>query len=127
MVEKDQTIDRDNFKEKLETFFEKNDGIKEDIEFIRTMDRIGSENPNLYRNLDKLRKYASAELGREPKLKVKSEKKVDIYKLYKEMKEARKFKTSKPSAVTSEATVTRPKNVKEAFAQAEEQLKRERR
>lgn len=126
MVERDQTVDRDTFRERLDTFFEKNDGMKEDIEFIRTMDRIGTENPNLYRNLERLKKYASAELGREPKVKQKGGK-VDIYKLYKDMKEAKKNKTFKPTSVPSAAEVKKPKTVKESMALAEEQLKRERR
>ena len=127
LVERDQTTDRDTFKEKLDAFFDKNDGIKEDIEFIRTMDRIGVENPNLYRNLEKLKKYATAELGREPKIKQKGDRKVDIYKLYKDMREAKKSKTTKPSTTTSSAEVKKPKTVKESMALAEEMLKRERR
>ena len=126
VVERDQTMDRDNFRERLDAFFEKNDGMKEDIEFIRTMDRIGTESPNLYRNLERLKKYASAELGREPKVKQKGGK-VDIYKLYKDMKEAKKNKTFKPTSTVSSAEVKKSKNVKEAMALAEDQLKRERR
>ena len=126
MVERDQTSDRDTFKERLDAFFEKNDGMQEDIEFVRTMDRIGTESPNLYKNLERLKKYATAELGREPKVKQKGGK-VDIYKLYKDMKEAKKSKTSKPTSVVSSADVKKSKNVKEAMALAVEQLKRERR
>ena len=127
MVERDQTMDRDIFKERLDAFFEKNDGMKEDVEFIRTMDRIGTENPNLYRSLERLKKYATAELGREPKIKQKGDRKVDIYKLYKDMKEAKKNRTFKPTSTTTSAEVRKPKNVKEAMALAEDQLKRERR
>lgn len=127
LVERDQTTDRDNFKERLDAFFEKNDGMKEDVEFIRTMDRIGTENPAMYKSLEKLKKYATAELGREPKIKQKGDRKVDIYKLYKDMKEAKKSKTSKPTSVVSAADVKKPKTVKESMALAEEQLKRERR
>lgn len=61
--EKEKT---DNFGRSLKTWIDSdtNKGVKEDTEMLRKMDEIGMENPKLYTNLDRLLKYAEADLGR---------------------------------------------------------------
>lgn len=120
-------ISKDNFQRNLNDFFEKNDGIRDDLEFIRTMDRLGKDFPKLFttvEGLGKLKKLAVVELGREPKLKPKeTQKKVDLYSLYRDMKKAKASKVTKPSATSHMgSTLKAAKNVKEAMAQAIEQL-----
>jgi len=115
----------DNFKKGLTAWLnsETNKGIKEDTEMLRKMDELGMDNPRLYGNLDRLLKFAEADLGRKARrISEKKEFKVDIVKLYKEMGEAKKMKVTKPKEISKSVSVKVAKNVEEAFAQAESQL-----
>lgn len=115
----------DSFGKSLKTWLnsDANKGIKEDAEMLRKMDEIGMENPKLYIDLDRLLKYAEADLGRSAKrIKEKKAVTVDVVKWYKDMESAKKSKVTKPKETSKSVSLKPAKNVEEAFAQAEAQL-----
>lgn len=114
----DENTTKDNIKKWVST-----NKLTGDTELLKKMDEIGMENPNLYKNLDKLRKYAETELGRTAK-KEKEKVREDVSKIYKDMESARKAKTPMPSkGLSKEAQVKKPKNIAEAFDMAVDQIK----
>jgi len=99
-----------------------NKGPKMNLQLIRKMDELGRESPTLYNNLARLKKFAQSELGI-PEKQAREENKINIFKLYKDMKEAKKFKVRKPVSGENKETKAKPaKTVKEAFNQALEQM-----
>ncbi len=120
--EKDQTTKKDTLQQRINSFLdlEENKGVREDIVLVRAMDRLGKENPSLYNDLRRLKRLAEADLGRPAKV-IQQKTKENVYKLFREMREAKKNRVEKPSSATS-VSPKRAKNVKEAWKQAEEQL-----
>jgi hypothetical protein len=80
------------------------------------------DNPKLFNDLDRLYKYASAELGRSHKSTKPPAK--DINTVYKEMKEAKLAKVPRPSGTPRQGDIKKAKNVAEAWAQAESQMQK---
>ncbi len=119
-----QRTKEDSFKTSLKSWLDSNKEVKQDTELLKKMDELGMENPKLYSNLDRLKKFAETELGR-PAKKIRENTVLDIVNMYKEMKKAKSQKVSRPSGESS-VKVTKPKTVKEAFDLAESQLKAER-
>lgn len=116
---------QDTIKVSIKTWLDANKGVKEDRELLKKMDELGMENPKLYSNLDRLRKFAESELDR-PVKKERTQTTLDIVNMYKEMQKAKRQRVSKPSTENRDLEVKKPKNVREAFNLAESQLKRER-
>lgn len=114
----------------VKSYLDANPEIKKDKELYLKMDELGTENPNLYRNMKRLRTLAEIELGREVKKESSSDptpKDLQSFMLnfYKEMQKAKKNKTTRPTTSGGGAAPTNKKykNVKEAMEAAIDQLK----
>jgi hypothetical protein len=115
-------ITNDRLKDRINVFVDQKTGLRADAEFVQAMDRIGMDNPKLFNDLDRLYKYASAELGRSHKSTKPPAK--DINTVYKEMKEAKLAKVPRPSGTLRQGDIKKAKNVAEAWAQAESQMQK---
>jgi hypothetical protein len=115
-------ITNDRLKDRINVFVDQKTGLRADAEFVQAMDRIGMDNPKLFNDLDRLYKYASAELGRSHKSTKPPAK--DINTVYKEMKEAKLAKVPRPSGTPRQGDIKKAKNVAEAWAQAESQMQK---
>ena len=122
--EKDRVRSGETLQDRIHTFMgaPENKGVREDIVLVRAMDKLGKENPNLYSDLGRLKRLAEADIGR-PAKTIQKQTKENVYKLFREMKEAKKKGVTKPSSSVRQ-TPKRARNVKEAWAQAEEQLRK---
>ncbi len=110
-------------KKGVKAYFDANPKLVEDKELCVTMDRIGMESPRLYLNMPRLRKFAEAELGR-PAKEAKEQARLDLAKLYKNMKEARKSAIPKPSVTSDKGATGKTKDIAEAFERALTQVRR---
>lgn len=113
-------LSNDRLKDRINFFVDQKSGLRADAEFVQAMDRIGMDNPKLFNDLDRLYKYASAELGRPHKSTAPKQK--DLSTVYKEMKEAKFAKVPRPTTTARQSEIKKPKNVAEAWAQAEAQM-----
>lgn len=121
--EKDKSRDGATLQERINTFLnlDRNKGMREDLALVRAMDRLGKESPRLYSDLDRLKRLAEADMGR-PAKAIQKQTKENVYKLFRDMKEAKKKGVTKPSGAVSMST-KKPRNVAESWKQVEEKLK----
>jgi len=112
-----QSSAENEIKRGVKSYFDQNPSLTKDRELCVMMDRLGIENPSLYNNMPRLRKFAEAELGR-PAIIAIEEAKTNLAQLYKAMKDAKKSSVSKPSVSTERGATGKTKNIEEAFERA---------